>query len=63
MSFEVQSPDALRNGCAGEQDPYLMDSEVEGTPPEKNEYELARDRNVAEVQKRMAPVVAALQEW
>lgn len=40
-----------------------MESEMEGTPPEKGAYELARDRNVAEVQKRLAPVVAALQEW
>lgn len=40
-----------------------MDSEMEGTPPEKSDYELARDRNVAEVQKRLAPVKAALQEW
>lgn len=37
--------------------------EMDSTPQEKTEYELARYRRVAEVQKRMAPVVAALQEW
>lgn len=37
--------------------------EMDSTPPEKGAYELARDRRVAEVQKRMAPVVAVLQEW
>lgn len=41
--------------------PQVM--EMDRTPPEKGAYELARDRRVAEVQKRMAPVVAALQEW
>lgn len=41
----------------------LVHMEMDSTPQEKTEYELARDRRVAEVQKRMAPVVAALQEW
>ena len=41
----------------------LLHMEMDSTPQEKTEYELARDRRVVEVQKRMAPVVAALQDW
>lgn len=40
-----------------------MDELMEDTPPEKSAYELARDRNVAELQKHIALVVAALEEW
>lgn len=31
---------------------------MESPPPEKSAYELARDRNVAEVQKHLAPALA-----
>lgn len=35
-----------------------MDETTESPPPEKSAYELARDRNVAELQKQLAPALA-----
>ena len=35
-----------------------MDETMESPPPEKSAYELARDCNVVEVQKYLAPALA-----
>ena len=36
----------------------VMEETMDSPPPEKTAYELARDRNVTEVQKHVAPVLA-----
>lgn len=40
-----------------------MDAREDSPPPEKGAYELARDENVARIQKIAAPAVAARVEW
>ena len=52
-----QSPEFPSKPTSGH---LLVNTEMDNTPPEKSDYELARDRRAAEVQKKMAPVVAAL---
>lgn len=38
-------------------------SSMDSPPPEKSEYEIARDWNVAEVRKKAAACEAAAREW